>query len=50
MTDFYVKIPDDKVDFFTQLLKNLDFEYEKLFSNENVEEDSEEYYFTDSDD
>ncbi|MDA3930059.1 MAG: hypothetical protein PF541_14005 [Prolixibacteraceae bacterium] len=54
MTDFYVKIPNDKVEFFAQLIENLGFEYEKLFSSEGddmpLEDNDEELFFIDSDD
>lgn len=54
MTDFYVKVPTEKVEFFTALMDNLGLEYQKLFSGNNesqtINEDSEEFFYTDSDD
>ncbi|MFA9391979.1 MAG: hypothetical protein ACERKD_19375 [Prolixibacteraceae bacterium] len=55
MTDFYIKVPDEKTGFFKELIKNLGFEYEQLFSNsEEVPGDDvatdEEFFYVDSDD
>lgn len=50
MKEFYVKIPEEKEQFFVQLLENLNFEFEKLFSSNERESDLDnEQYFTDSD-
>lgn len=50
MIEFYIKVPEEKENFFTQLMNDLGYEYEKLFSSNNEESDIEidEDYFTDS--
>ena len=52
MKDFYVRVPDDKASFFSELLKNLELEYEQLTPNNNTDlgvdnQDSE--FYVDSD-
>jgi len=50
MTDFYVKVPDDKVDFFNQLIRELGYESEQFTKSDGlVDLDEEEEYFTDDD-
>ena len=53
MKDFYVRVPDEKAEFFSELMKNLELEYEQLTPNNNPdvnnnEQDSE--FYVDSDD
>lgn len=53
MKDFYVRVPDDKAEFFSELVKNLKLEYEQLTPNNNEDviidnQDSE--FYVDSDD
>jgi hypothetical protein len=52
MSEFYVDVPEGKTEFFIQMLDELGYSYEKLFSsNEDaVTVDPDESYFTDSDD
>lgn len=50
MKEFYVKVADEKEEFFIQLLNDLDYEYEKLFSSNDQEGDlDDQHYFTDAD-
>ena len=51
MKEFYVKVPDDQEIFFSQLLENLGYKYEKLFDTDKSGiEFEDEQYFTDADD
>lgn len=51
MTDFFVKVPDDKVAFFKELLLGLGYEYEQLSAqDEELNLPGEDEYFTDADD
>ena len=52
MKDFYVRVPDEKSEFFCELLKNLELEYEMLTPNNNemnIDNQNSEFYI-DSDD
>lgn len=52
MIDFLIKVPDDKAEFFSELMQNLDYEFHNLSTEYDSfdGEENDEIYFTDSDD
>lgn len=51
MKEFFIKVPDDKEVFFSQLLEQLGYGYEILFDTDSTDlELDDEEYFTDDDD
>lgn len=53
MADFYVKVPDDKIDFFKELVRDLGYENEHLKSTNETDvfdmTDDEDYFLDDDD-
>lgn len=52
MIEFYIKVPENKEEFFSRLIDELGYRYEKHLSmnDDGNEIDFDENFFTDSDD